>query len=228
MFAAAQLILSLHCYKPALSCPPLRLPSMPRIPDLPGTPVPHNSDQERWLKRYVANLCRLDHERCVARRYLSSGSPRISLLAKISRESARELCGEGFGQAGSRRVRPYHPTCPSGHRNISAYCSYWVAEKSDGIRVLLLVQTDTATNDQMVYLVSSTSIVCTRCTNASQIDRHNTYRQLTGLYFPHHEDPRMPLRNTLVDGELVIDVDPRTKQVCESVPLCPRSFADFA
>ncbi|RDX56478.1 mRNA capping enzyme, alpha subunit [Lentinus brumalis] len=130
---------------------------MPRIPDLPGTPVPHNSDQERWLKRYVANLCRLDHERF-------PGSQPVSFAAKDLAKLEAE--------------------------------DYWVAEKSDGIRVLLLVQTDTATNDQMVYL----------------IDRHNTYRALTGLYFPHHEDPRMPLRNTLVDGELVIDVDPRTKQ----------------
>ncbi|KAI0723960.1 mRNA capping enzyme, alpha subunit [Cerioporus squamosus] len=130
---------------------------MPRIPDLPGNPVPHNSDQERWLKRYVASLCRLDHERF-------PGSQPVSFAAKDLAKLEAE--------------------------------DYWVAEKSDGIRVLLFVQTDTGTNDQMVYL----------------IDRHNTYRQLTGLYFPHHEDPRMPLRNTLVDGELVIDVDPRTKQ----------------
>ncbi|RPD66409.1 mRNA capping enzyme, alpha subunit [Lentinus tigrinus ALCF2SS1-6] len=73
---------------------------------------------------------------------------------------------------------------------------YWVAEKSDGVRVLLLVCTDIMTSDQMVYL----------------IDRHNTYRELTGLYFPHHEDPRKPLRSSIVDGELVIDVDPRTQQ----------------
>jgi len=46
----------------------------------------------------------------------------------------------------------------------------------------------------------------------SQIDRHNTYRELTGFYFPHYEDPRKPLRSTIVDGELVVDVDPRTRQ----------------
>ena len=46
-----------------------------------------------------------------------------------------------------------------------------------------------------------------------QIDRHNSYRLLNGLYFPHHENPKMPLRNTIVDGELVIDVDPQTQQV---------------
>ena len=46
-----------------------------------------------------------------------------------------------------------------------------------------------------------------------QIDRHNEYRELTGLVFPHHQDPSKLLRNTIVDGELVFDVDPRTKQV---------------
>jgi hypothetical protein len=46
-----------------------------------------------------------------------------------------------------------------------------------------------------------------------QIDRHNSYRQLTGLFFPHHEDPTRPLRSTIVDGELVVDVDPHTNMV---------------
>ncbi|CAA7270917.1 unnamed protein product [Cyclocybe aegerita] len=70
---------------------------------------------------------------------------------------------------------------------------YWVCEKSDGVRVLFLVVTDMG--EQSIFI----------------IDRHNTYRQLSGLFFPHHENPVHPLRNTLVDGELVIDVDPRTK-----------------
>lgn len=73
---------------------------------------------------------------------------------------------------------------------------FWVCEKSDGVRVLFLVVTDYATKDQSIYV----------------IDRHNTYRQLVGLFFPHHENPMMPLKNTLVDGELVIDVDPNTKR----------------
>ncbi|KAF8077651.1 mRNA capping enzyme [Lyophyllum atratum] len=73
---------------------------------------------------------------------------------------------------------------------------YWVCEKSDGVRVLFLINTDLASGDQALYL----------------IDRHNTYHQLTGIFFPHHENPMRPLGNTLIDGELVIDVDPRTKQ----------------
>ncbi|KAI0707622.1 mRNA capping enzyme, alpha subunit [Earliella scabrosa] len=125
---------------------------MPRIPDLPGIPVPHNSEQERWLKHHVASLCRLENERF-------PGSQPVSFAAKdLEKLEAQD---------------------------------YWVAEKSDGVRVLLL-----ATTDQGVYL----------------IDRHNTYREITGLFFPHHEDPRMPLRNSLVDGELVIDVDPLTNR----------------
>ncbi|KAI0934759.1 hypothetical protein AcV5_006499 [Taiwanofungus camphoratus] len=73
---------------------------------------------------------------------------------------------------------------------------YWVCEKSDGVRVLLLVHSDAQNRYQAVYI----------------IDRHNSYRELTGLFFPHHIDPKVPLGNTLVDGELVLDVDPRTKQ----------------
>ncbi|KAF5386963.1 hypothetical protein D9615_001556 [Tricholomella constricta] len=73
---------------------------------------------------------------------------------------------------------------------------YWVCEKSDGVRVLFLIHTDPASGDQSLYL----------------IDRHNTYHQLTGIFFPHHENPLRPLRNTLIDAELVLDVDPRTKQ----------------
>ena len=48
-----------------------------------------------------------------------------------------------------------------------------------------------------------------------QLDRHNNYHRLEGFYFPHHEDPRVPLKNSLVDGELVLDVDPQTKKVRE-------------
>ncbi|KAF9789900.1 mRNA capping enzyme [Thelephora terrestris] len=64
---------------------------------------------------------------------------------------------------------------------------YWVCEKSDGIRVLLFVST--LGENQTVFL----------------LDRHNNYYQIEGFYFPHHEDPRLPLKNSLVDGELVLD-----------------------
>ncbi|KAI0062306.1 mRNA capping enzyme [Artomyces pyxidatus] len=73
---------------------------------------------------------------------------------------------------------------------------YWVCEKSDGVRVLFVLLTNLDTNEQLTCIV----------------DRHNTYRKLTGLYFPHFEQPQMPLRSTILDAELVVDVDPRTKK----------------
>ncbi|KAF7305060.1 mRNA-capping enzyme subunit alpha [Mycena kentingensis (nom. inval.)] len=72
---------------------------------------------------------------------------------------------------------------------------FWVCEKSDGVRVLLIVLTG---NDghQSVYLY----------------DRNNGFYDIDGFYFPHHENPQNPMLDTIVDGELVYDVDPRTKQ----------------
>ncbi|OJA18766.1 hypothetical protein AZE42_01650 [Rhizopogon vesiculosus] len=71
---------------------------------------------------------------------------------------------------------------------------YWVCEKSDGIRVLFFLQTDLKSNTQAVYL----------------IDRHNDYYEVPGFWFPHYEKREEPLKDTIVDGELVIDVDPVT------------------
>ncbi|KZT26376.1 mRNA capping enzyme [Neolentinus lepideus HHB14362 ss-1] len=127
---------------------------MPTTPELPGDLVPPRSDQEKWLKRHVAMMCQMDHERFPGSQPVSFGTKDLEKLEKQD---------------------------------------YWVCEKSDGVRVLLLVITLNA-GDQTVYL----------------IDRHNTYRSLAGLFFPHHENPKRPLRNTLVDGELVLDEDPRT------------------
>ncbi|KAL1693326.1 mRNA capping enzyme, catalytic domain-containing protein [Schizophyllum commune] len=72
---------------------------------------------------------------------------------------------------------------------------FWVCEKSDGIRVLLLILTNPETQEVIICL----------------IDRHNTYRKVDGFYFPHFEKPEIPIRSTLLDGELVLDVDPVTK-----------------
>ncbi|KAF8197525.1 mRNA guanylyltransferase [Pholiota molesta] len=72
---------------------------------------------------------------------------------------------------------------------------YWVCEKSDGVRVLFLVLTNLETNAQRTFIVNTT----------------RTARSL-GIYFPHHENPIMPLRSSLIDGELVIDVDPVTRR----------------
>jgi mRNA guanylyltransferase len=86
-----------------------------------------------------------------------------------------------------------------------------VCEKSDGLRVLFLICTLSA-EDQSVYLVSFFLCDPPSLLTMAQIDRHNAYRTVTGFFFPHHQDPRMPLRSSLLDGELVIDVDKRSGQ----------------
>ncbi|KAH6894975.1 mRNA guanylyltransferase [Coprinopsis sp. MPI-PUGE-AT-0042] len=130
---------------------------MSPIPELPGTLVPRFSPMEQGLKRHVAQLCRLDHDRF-------PGSQPIS-----------------FSQRDLERLEKQ---------------DFWVCEKSDGIRVLFLIAYDPSQDSQSVFL----------------IDRMNEYRELQGFVFPHHQDMRKQLKNTLVDGELVIDVDPATKK----------------
>ncbi|KAI0320125.1 mRNA capping enzyme, catalytic domain-containing protein [Amylostereum chailletii] len=73
---------------------------------------------------------------------------------------------------------------------------YWVCEKSDGVRVLFVILTNPETDEQLVHIV----------------DRHNTYREITGMYFPSYDHPEKPLRSTIVDAELVVDVDPITNK----------------
>ncbi|SNX87536.1 related to mRNA guanylyltransferase [Melanopsichium pennsylvanicum] len=80
---------------------------------------------------------------------------------------------------------------------------YWVCEKSDGQRVLILIVIPSFTGIQEVFL----------------IDRKNDYYKVDGVIFPHHmpKDPEVArnhgMRNhTLMDGELVIDTDASGKQ----------------
>lgn len=80
---------------------------------------------------------------------------------------------------------------------------YWVCEKSDGQRVLILTVIPSFTGIQEVFL----------------IDRKNDYYKVEGVVFPHHmpKDPEVArvhgMRNhTLMDGELVIDTDASGKQ----------------
>ncbi|KAM0754594.1 hypothetical protein T439DRAFT_321629 [Meredithblackwellia eburnea MCA 4105] len=69
---------------------------------------------------------------------------------------------------------------------------FWVCEKSDGVRVLVLI---VATMEgQEVYL----------------IDRKEDFYQNYGLIFPHQDGPEFNHSNTVLDGEMVIDVDPDT------------------
>ncbi|GJJ12571.1 hypothetical protein Clacol_006814 [Clathrus columnatus] len=42
------------------------------------------------------------------------------------------------------------------------------------------------------------------------IDRNDQYRSVSGFYFPHHTDIRRAIGDTILDGELVNDLDPQT------------------
>ena len=69
---------------------------------------------------------------------------------------------------------------------------YYVCEKTDGIRYLMYMTSDTAPNGEpkdVHYL----------------IDRKNQYWWVPGLHFPHQEDPTFQKfhENTVLDGELV-------------------------
>lgn len=98
---------------------------------------------------------------------------------------------------------------------LDAY-SYWVCEKSDGVRVLVFI--NRVENSTDVYLVGAQRIPFDLVEASSiQIDRHDHYRCVTGYYFPFYEDPRRPLGDTILDGELVIDTEPMADQVCVSV-----------
>ncbi|CAG8624703.1 9463_t:CDS:10, partial [Racocetra persica] len=69
--------------------------------------------------------------------------------------------------------------------------NYFVCEKSDGIRVLLYLTVDSRTGQPCVYL----------------IDRKNNYHQLFDLLFPVPGDDKQFHDGTLVDSELIVDVE---------------------
>ena len=67
---------------------------------------------------------------------------------------------------------------------------FWVCEKSDGQRVLVLIVVRPDTGIQEVFL----------------IDRKNMYYQVHGMFFPPlSSSSQRPLTNTILDGELVVD-----------------------
>lgn len=69
---------------------------------------------------------------------------------------------------------------------------FWVCEKSDGVRVLVMI-VGTPTG-QDIFL----------------IDRKEDFYHNGNLTFPSHEGSNYNTSNTVLDGELVIDVDPAT------------------
>jgi hypothetical protein len=53
---------------------------MSRIPNIPGRRIPHGSDQDVWLKGYVARLCRLDHHRYVPHTFVFASDVPVTPL----------------------------------------------------------------------------------------------------------------------------------------------------
>lgn len=47
----------------------------------------------------------------------------------------------------------------------------------------------------------------------TQVDRNEHFFGVEGLHFPHWENADTPLIDTVLDGELVIDIDPSSGQV---------------
>ncbi|KAL7423126.1 Dcp1p-Dcp2p decapping enzyme complex alpha subunit [Cryptotrichosporon argae] len=105
-------------------------------------------------------------------------------------EHVARLCGLG----GSKFPGAQPVSFTTASLDLLASKDFWVCEKSDGVRVLLLVLFNGSTGNQEVWL----------------IDRKQQYFLLDGIHFTHWARPDDPLTDTIVDGELIIDVDPET------------------
>lgn len=107
-------------------------------------------------------------------------------------ERVKHLC-----QLEHRRFPGSQPVSfASQHLSRLEHEDFWVCEKSDGIRVLMFI-----------YLVGDGHDVFL-------IDRKNVYRyQDQGFFFPHYEDKTKPMRDCILDGELVVDNVPGQGEV---------------
>ena len=52
-----------------------------------------------------------------------------------------------------------------------------------------------------------------------QIDRKNKYYLQQGFFFPHYSNKALPMRDTILDGELVLDTPPGSNHVRSSYTL---------
>ena len=57
-----------------------------------------------------------------------------------------------------------------------------------------------------------------------QIDRKNKYYLQGGFFFPHYTNKTFPMRDTILDGELVLDTPPGSNHVCSSYILTLSPF----
>ncbi|MBW0482985.1 hypothetical protein O181_022700 [Austropuccinia psidii MF-1] len=71
---------------------------------------------------------------------------------------------------------------------------FWVCEKSDGVRVMVLIVVKASPQGpiQEVYF----------------INRKDEFYLIDNIIFPYFENPNRYLKDTILDGELVIDIEP--------------------
>lgn len=60
----------------------------------------------------------------------------------------------------------------------------------------------------------------------SQINRRDEFFLVDHIFFPHFEDSTRFLKDTIIDGELVIDVE-KTGQVCCCLSSAPRRLSSW-
>ncbi len=184
-------------------------PHMPPTPDLPGELAPLNI--AHWLRSQVAQLCHLQNDRSLSKQRQSQQfglncfqvpgkSTQLVLLARISTSSNAK------STACSLSTR---------HLDLTLVGQLLGCEKSDGIRVLFFVRHSnpenkrTGSNTLYAVLASHTQ----HCYSASSSSHNRLLEAAQGIFFPHHENPHKPLGSTIIDGELVVDTDPKTGQV---------------
>lgn len=106
------------------------------VPDLPGDLVPKHSPHESWLKTSVARLCQLENERCalqVQERTAIQWSSQLSYRFPGSQPVS-------FGTRDLLKLENQEWVILTGTTDAELLSdSFWVCEKSDGIRVLLLI-----------------------------------------------------------------------------------------
>jgi hypothetical protein len=138
---------------------------------------------------------------------------------QVSRLATRQFCLAEFEASGEQKVSSHSPTFACDTDPCSS--SFWVCEKSDGVRVLMLIAWNDHQQKQDIFLVGSVSLrALYQDSDAlpfrAQIDRKNTYRQINNLVFPHWNPQAGPgalCNSTIIDGELVCDIDRKTGEV---------------
>ena len=206
------------------------------VPQIPGVIV--NSNRTYELIGRVAELCHMESKRYLPvalssrntmQQVLLGGEDpyagglqlhsaalsalRLTFHRQVPRQPANQLLQIRYRPPRKGRVSPnlgsrisfvIHPD------------SFWVCEKSDGIRVLFFIQLVEGAHDVYLVGLSQLSHTLTTVCTSPQIDRKNKYYLQEGFFFPHYTKKELPMRDTILDGELVLDTPPGSKNVCSS------------